>query len=42
MLELIARQKPGETVAFQLRRQKGLIDTAIRIGKRPAQRRDSE
>ena len=42
MLELIARQKPGETVAFQLRRQKGLIDTAIRIGKRPPQRRDNE
>ena len=42
MLDLIARQKPGETVSFKLRRQKGLLDTTIRIGKRPAQRRESE
>ena len=42
MLDLIASQKPGEMVAFQLRRQKGLFDTTIRIGKRPPLRRERE
>jgi serine protease DegQ len=42
MLELIARQKPGETVAFKLRRQKTLVDATIRIGKRPPLRRAGE
>ena len=42
MLELIARQKPGETVAFKVRRQKALVDATIRIGKRPPPRRAGE
>ena len=42
MLELIARQKPGESVPFKLRRQKTLVETTIRIGKRPPSRRESE
>ena len=42
MLELIARQKPGESVPFKLRRQKALLETTVRIGKRPPQRRDGE
>ncbi len=41
MLDLIASQKPGETVTFKLRRQKTLFDTAILIGKRPIIRRDA-
>ena len=40
MLDLIASQKPGETVPFKLRRQKTLVDANIRIGKRPAIRRE--
>ena len=42
MLELIARQKPGETVPFKLRRQKTLVETTIRIGKRPPPRREPD
>jgi len=42
MLELIARQKPGETVIFKLRRQKTLFDASVRIGKRPPLRRSGE
>ena len=42
MLDLIASQKPGETISFQLRRQKALFDTTIRIGKRPPPRRERE
>ena len=42
MLELIARQKPGESVPFKLRRQKALLETTVRIGKRPPQRREQE
>ena len=42
MLELIARQKPGETIPFKLHRQKTLLETTIRIGKRPPLRRESE
>ena len=42
MLELIARQKPGESVPFKLRRQKALLETTIRIGKRPPPRRESD
>jgi serine protease DegQ len=41
MLELIAGQKPGEAVPFELRRQKALISTTIRIGKRPPLRRET-
>ena len=40
MLDLIASQKPGETVPFKLRRQKTLVDANIRIGKRPTMRRE--
>ena len=42
MLELIARQQPGESVPFKLRRQKALLETTVRIGKRPPSRRASE
>ncbi len=42
MLELIARQKPGDMVAFKLRRQKALVDATVRIGKRPPLRRAGE
>ncbi len=38
MLDLIAGQKPGEEVLFSFRRQKSVIDIAIRIGKRPVLR----
>ena len=40
MLDLIAGQTPGETVPFKLRRQKGVIEAVIRIGKRPAMPRE--
>ena len=40
MLDLIASLKPGETIAFNLRRQKTLVDASIRIGKRPPLRRE--
>ena len=40
MLDLIAGQTPGETVPFKLRRQKSVFDTNLRIGKRPALRRE--
>jgi len=40
MLDLIAALKPGETVAFRLRREKTPVDTSVRIGKRPPQRRE--
>ncbi|MDS4012807.1 MAG: PDZ domain-containing protein, partial [Candidatus Accumulibacter sp.] len=42
MLDLIAGQKPGETVAFTLRRQKNVVETTVRIGKRAPQRRARE
>ena len=42
MLDLIASQKPGETIPFKLRRQKAVFDTTIRIGKRPPLRRERE
>ncbi len=42
MLDLIAAQKPGEAIIFQLRREKNVIDAKVRIGKRPAQRRATE
>ncbi len=38
MLDLIAAQKPGETVPFKMRRDKTLVDAKVRIGKRPPQR----
>ena len=42
MLELIASQKPGDKVSFSFRRQKSVIDTTIRIGKRPPMRQGRE
>lgn len=42
MLDLIANQKPGETIEFKLRRQKAPFDTALRIGKRPRLTADRE
>jgi serine protease DegQ len=42
MLDLIARQKPGEVIPFKLRRQKTLVDASIRIGKRPPLRREAQ
>ena len=42
MLDLIARQQPGQTITFKLRRQKGLFEAAVRIGKRPPQRRERD
>ena len=40
MLDLIASQKPGDTVAFRLRRQNSALDTNVKIGKRAPQRRE--
>ncbi|MDR0378794.1 MAG: trypsin-like peptidase domain-containing protein [Candidatus Accumulibacter sp.] len=40
MLNLIAALVPGETVAFTFRRQARAIELPIRIGKRPALRRE--
>ncbi len=40
MLDLIAGQKPGETVAFRLRRQNSMLETNVKIGKRAPQRRE--
>ena len=42
MLDLIAGQKPGETISFQLRRQNKLFDTTVTIGKRAPQRRERD
>ncbi len=42
MLDLIAGQKPGDTVSFSFRRQKNVVETSIRVGKRPPIRRDRE
>jgi Do/DeqQ family serine protease len=42
MLDLIASQKPGLTIPFKLRRETTLVDTKVRIGKRPAQRSKPE
>ena len=38
MLELIAALKPDERSTFRLRRDKNMIETQVRIGKRPAMR----
>ena len=42
MLDLIAALKPGETVPFQLLRQKAEFSTTIKIGKRPPLTRERE
>jgi serine protease DegQ len=36
MLDLIASQKPGDSVLFKLRRQKALLDATVKIGTRPS------
>lgn len=40
MLDLIASQKPGDTVNFTLRRQNAPLEAPIRIGKRPPLKRE--
>ncbi|MBK1680179.1 trypsin-like peptidase domain-containing protein [Rhodocyclus tenuis] len=35
MLDLIAGQQPGSSIAFKLRRDKNLVDVKIKVGKRP-------
>ena len=42
MLDLIAGQKPGEAVSFQLRRQNKLFDITVKIGKRAPQSRGDD
>jgi serine protease DegQ len=42
MLDLIADQKPGDSVSFKLRREKALFDAKVKIGKRPPQQRERE
>ncbi|MBL8397976.1 MAG: trypsin-like peptidase domain-containing protein [Candidatus Accumulibacter sp.] len=42
MLDLIASQKPGDTVTFKLRRQNNLIESQVKIGKRQPQPRPRE
>ncbi len=39
MLDLIAGLKPGESASFRLRRDKGIVETPVKIGKRPAIKR---
>jgi serine protease DegQ len=38
MLDLIAALKPDERSAFRLRRDKNVVETQVKIGKRPAMR----
>jgi len=40
MLELIAALKPEEKAAFRLRRDKGIVEVQVKIGKRPALKRE--
>ena len=42
MLDLIAALKPEERVAFKLRRDKGIVEPQVRIGKRPALRQEKD
>ena len=42
MLDLIASQKPGDTVTFKLRRRNNLIESQVKIGKRLPQPRPRE
>jgi hypothetical protein len=39
MLDLIASQKPGETVTFSCAARTSVFDTTVKIGKRAPQRR---
>lgn len=42
MLDLIAALKPDERIPFRLRRDKTISEPLVKIGKRPAMRKDSE
>jgi serine protease DegQ len=42
MLDLIAALTPEEKVAFRLRRDKGIVELQVRIGKRPTMRAERE
>ena len=42
MLDLIAALRPDERSAFRLRRDKTVVETQVRIGKRPAMRAEQE
>ena len=42
MLDLIAALKPDERSAFRLRRDKNVVETQVKIGKRPAMRAEQE
>ena len=42
MLDLIAALTPEERAAFRLRRDKGIVEVQVRIGKRPAMRAERE
>ncbi|KAF4516463.1 hypothetical protein B566_EDAN003210 [Ephemera danica] len=42
MLDLIAGLKPGEQVAFKLRRERNVVELPVRIGKRPALRPEND
>jgi len=42
MLDLIAALKPDERAIFRLRRDKTISEALVKIGKRPAMRKDSE
>ncbi|HYO27618.1 MAG TPA: PDZ domain-containing protein, partial [Azonexus sp.] len=42
MLDLIAALKPEERSAFRLRRDKNVLETQVKIGKRPAMRAEQE
>ncbi len=42
MLDLIAALTPDERSAFRLRRDKGIVEVQVRIGKRPAMRTERE
>ncbi|HRH14921.1 MAG TPA: trypsin-like peptidase domain-containing protein, partial [Azonexus sp.] len=42
MLDLIAALKPDERSVFRLRRDKTIVETHVRIGKRPAMRPEQE
>lgn len=42
MLDLIAELRPDEKAAFRLRREKGIVEMPVRIGKRPAMKREPE
>ena len=42
MLDLIAALKPEERATFRLRRDKTIVEVQVKIGKRPAMRREQE